>query len=634
MRNPLPVLAAVFLAAAGAFAGDLPTWTAQEEPWGSWRIVNFTDAAGKGHSLWCRWSECGNVKSGSAPLYVVERQSSESYTYYSGFWDWRGSKSSKTSYSTQLSHYTLNLNNPQKAVIAGTSAAFPVYGEDSLTPLGYIIRVMPPLTMANDQPAPTAPVGTPVVRRPPSPTGTGHHTPPPPVNTPAGPTTPAKTKPAVHPGDAAATFPLYPLERAWLTPQERSAYDEATAATLVAAAKKAREAVAKNLRPEASAGYTALLAAGTSVQIEPYLGKIKFYSGSEVELSKDERDALATILKSTTAGGPHSDFSLPNAQLEYDAAMRPILDPATKHPLVSAHVKANQIVKKFREMLPKKPGAGPNDGPPVRLADADLAKLPKADQDAYNSEWAAAKTDDDKRAVNQKYAAKIAALNPGGTASSSFDPSVIKSTTDLLGLTPENQLKFCSMLRSDNPAVGNCGDVMANGMNATDECTKKYPNVVDSSTGSAKSTQVLANRNACIAQINACQPQTAGDKPLTIDSSKLPKALRDYCATLLTNNASTGGNTPNIGTGGVVPSPGSSAPGDDKEKKKDDDKKPDANFYSNLGNGVAMGIFGLLVASFFGGPLLMLGAAVVLGVGGYYASKHIQAPPDDKDKKK
>ncbi|HEX4048492.1 MAG TPA: hypothetical protein VH309_11685, partial [Elusimicrobiota bacterium] len=402
------------------------------------------------------------------------------------------------------------------------------------------------------------------------------------------------------------------------------------------AEKKARTFVEANLRPEAQKGYQALVDAGQFDKIEDYLTNVKPYSGDEVLLTKVEHDALAAVLQ--TAG--HSDFTYPNAMQQYDYEMRSIMDPATHLPLVSAHVLAHQITVKFRAMVPAKPGPQDPNAPPAMLSDADLAKLSPADQAAYKKEWAAAKTDDDRRAVNKKYLDKIAALKPGGGTggpSTPFDPSSIKTLDDLKRHTPAEQKQFCSALSSNAGAAGNCGDILANADAATLKC--------NSMTGTDQ-TATLKARNDCMAKINACKPQ-AGGQTSGIPSASLPKDLRDYCATLLANDNQADPDH-KIGTGGSSaidgnPCPGSSAkgatdgttgaaaPGKDADPcKKPDDKKPDPNFYTNLGNGLSFGIGGLLLASFIGGPLLMLAVGVAAGVAGYYVSKNITEPPKDK----
>ncbi|HEX4046840.1 MAG TPA: hypothetical protein VH309_03355, partial [Elusimicrobiota bacterium] len=166
MRNPLPVLAAVLLTAVGAFAADLPTWKTTEAPYGAWRPVDFTDASGAGHELWCRRSECSSdVKSGQAALFVFERAGDEPYTasapympqyaetYAGKTWEWLKGKvsnvqfqSSKTTFKTELSHFVLDMSTkPNKAVIKGTSVSIPVEDRDQAYPTGWILRVLPPL---------------------------------------------------------------------------------------------------------------------------------------------------------------------------------------------------------------------------------------------------------------------------------------------------------------------------------------------------------------------------------------------------------------------------------------------------------------------------------------------------------
>jgi hypothetical protein len=58
--------------------------------------------------------------------------------------------------------------------------------------------------------------------------------------------------------------------------------------------------------------------------------------------------------------------------------------------------------------------------------------------------------------------------------------------------------------------------------------------------------------------------------------------------------------------------------------------EPDKNFYGNLSNGMGIGLFGLLIGSLFGGPLIMAAVAITAGVGAYYLSKSINNPPDKK----
>jgi hypothetical protein len=57
-----------------------------------------------------------------------------------------------------------------------------------------------------------------------------------------------------------------------------------------------------------------------------------------------------------------------------------------------------------------------------------------------------------------------------------------------------------------------------------------------------------------------------------------------------------------------------------------DDPKPDTNFWQNVSNGMGFGLAGLLLASFFGGPALILAVGLAAGVGGYFFSKSINNP--------
>jgi hypothetical protein len=240
MRNPLPVLAAAMLAVASAFAADLPTWTVKEEPWGTWRVVNFVDESGHDRELWCRWAECSyDKKSGTAPLYVFERKSSEEYTYTehvwkpapassdvsiasrygSALWDkvvGKSSASSKTTYDTKLSVYVLDMSAQPHKAVPSKGQAVAVQDRAQAVPLGYILKVNPPSGVADDlpqakQPAPNPNDGTtPGRRRKPGTTTPGTGTTPDVSTKPDAPTKPvgaADPNVATKPDDAGKPGP-------------------------------------------------------------------------------------------------------------------------------------------------------------------------------------------------------------------------------------------------------------------------------------------------------------------------------------------------------------------------------------------------------------------------------------------
>ncbi|MDE2509626.1 MAG: hypothetical protein KGL74_00765, partial [Elusimicrobia bacterium] len=85
---------------------------------------------------------------------------------------------------------------------------------------------------------------------------------------------------------------------------------------------------------------------------------------------------------------------------------------------------------------------------------------------------------------------------------------------------------------------------------------------------------------------------------------------------------------PATACGGGVANPGAVA-GTDKDCTPAA-KKPDPNFYRNVANGMAFGMFGLILGSFFGGPLVMLAGAAILGGGAFALSRHLNKPKDGK----
>ena len=665
MRNPLPVLAAALLAAAGAFAADLPTWKTTDEPYGAWRVVEFADAAGAGHYLYCRWSECGaNVTRGQAPLYVFEKAGEEHYmasapyqpqyaqTYAGKSWEWLKGKttnvefqSTKTTFKSELSRFVLDMSSkPNKALIKGTAVAIPVDPEHAaVSPTGWIFRVLAPVAVADDAPKP-APV--PPVKPNPAPGPKPKPVPLPKPKTPVV-TQPAPTQPGAH-----AAVELIVLERYWLMPKERTLYDDAikpekkpTADALQQAYKKARETVAKNLRDELKAPYNALVAAGTFDQIEDLLTG-KNYSGWEIQLKPEEYQALLAVVKTADA---HADFAAPNAAAQYDIEMKSILGTDGKVNL-NEHVLAHKITEKFRAMLPgAKPGQTPS-GAPAMLTQDDFAKIPnQADRDAlwasYQDDWGKADTDDKKRAVNTDYlkriADKVAAAQPPAPPHPTPDFKNTRTLPEFNLLSDAEKKALCSMI---TPGTGggmdSCGDILANADAATAKCM--------SATGDTPTAKAKA-KSDCMAKVNACKaPANApASTPAPAPSNGTPTdAIRAACVAF-NAGAAPPDPRPNIGTGDVTgsgidksPCPGAKpatagAPGDHSGKDvdpcpKDGDKGPDPNFYTNLGNGVAFGIGGLLLASFFGGPLLMIGVAVAAGVGGYFFSKSNTEPKKGK----
>jgi len=660
MRNPLPVLAAALLTAAGAVAGDLPAWKPVEEPYSAWRYVDFTDAAGTHHTLYCRWSQCGaKVKTGTAPLYVLEEAGRQSYTasepyhpqyaetYAGKTWEWLKGKtqnvefqSTKTTFKSEVSRFVLDMSaDPNKAVVKGTDVAIPVEPEHAaVSPTGWLFIVLSPVSVADDAPKPVSPK-QPI---------------PKPKPKPAEPKSPATTQPAPKPGAHKAPDLSF-LERHWMIPTERTAYEDSVTAAkgahaaLQAAYKKGRETVATNLRKELQSQYNAYVSDGKFDQIDGYLTG-KNYSGFEIMLRPEEYEALKKVLRTADS---HADFTQPNAAAQYDQEMKPILGPEGNKPKIDEHLLAHRITEKFRGMLPPKPGAPPTVDPYAPLTDADFNRITdKAQRDdlrkQYDADWAKADTNDKKAAVNKDYRAridKLVAAQPPAAPPSSFDPSKITSLEKLKALPREDRIKFCSGMTSDAGALGQCGDILANADAATTKCMAAK---------GADATSTAKAQNDCMAKVNACKASAGAAAPRRTSMADLPKDMQAFCANLLLGQ---NGPPPTIGTGAggslTVASPcppGSKAkPQSDDAKAKDptvekgddvdgcakvDKPGPDPNFYTNLGNGLSFGVGGLLLASFFGGPALMLAVGLAAGVGGYYWSKSITEPKKDKDKDK
>lgn len=130
-----------------------------------------------------------------------------------------------------------------------------------------------------------------------------------------------------------------------------------------------------------------------------------------------------------------------------------------------------------------------------------------------------------------------------------------------------------------------------------------------------------AARQECLSKIRALKTknQPAASLPTGADD------IRDACVAFINhgtvspdrNNAST--TIPPLehdgGAGGSTP-------------------KPDGNFQTNLANGIGFGAAGLVLGSFFGGPLVMAAVALTIGLAAFYASKTINTPKDDKKKDK
>jgi hypothetical protein len=660
MRYAFPLLTAALFTAASAFAADLPKWKVREDTFSMWVDIDFVDQTGQAHHLNCRWEECGPAsKAKTANLFILNKTASQPYEYSEHVWkvapdsydrsiagryfeavrDYsKGltTQASKDTYSTLVSKYTLDMTaKPPKAVIAGTKLAFPAHTpEASVSALGTILIVQPPTGVADDAPASDSPAS------------------------PAKPAPKTRPIPIPKPGSSSAVA-LTDAEQGWLTPSERADYAAAEAKTPAPSAaeraalhKKTRAAVADNLRDAARPKYRALISTKIDPsKIDEMLNGVPHYSGEEVELSKADHDALAAVVKGAAGAGATLKYA--NAMLEYDAAMATVKGP--KAALEDAdHVAAHRVVVRFKAMVPVKPGTvvAP-DAPPSRLSDADLAKLPKADQDAYNKDWDAAKTDDERRAVNKTYSDKIAAAKPADSPAGPVTPTDL-STIDtlpkfnMLGnddkqklcappaggavstlpqeiqdackkfhldqfnlLAAEDKQRLCKGMAVTSGAAA-CGNVAANASSDMLACMKM-----------PKGTPLQEKfRVECMDKANACKaPKTpAAAAPASALTPEIQKACQEFLA---------GMTPPNPVTGDYKAPPPPTGPGSGMENPDPNPaKKADPNFLTNVANGALFAIAGLILGSLLGGPLVMFAVAAAAGIGAYALGAYINKPKD------
>ena len=160
-----------------------------------------------------------------------------------------------------------------------------------------------------------------------------------------------------------------------------------------------------------------------------------------------------------------------------------------------------------------------------------------------------------------------------------------------------------------------CGDMLANANGEAMRCN---------SLSGADQPATLKARRDCMDAINKCKEGASAPKqtpPPAPASGGPTDAIRSACAAFSLNNGGGGDSQkPTIGAGKDVPLPG----------EKPEDKKEDKQFYGNLANGMAFGIAGMILGTFFGGPAVIAAFAVVIGVGAYVLSKVVTAPKDDK----
>jgi hypothetical protein len=415
-------------------------------------------------------------------------------------------------------------------------------------------------------------------------------------------------------------------EMNWLTPTERTAYiargkvvlKESTA-DKIQFYKSARDRVEKNLRPDGVAAYQAARAEMDPVAINAAVQAVKPYSGDEIQLNAAEQDALFGLTKDKVPS-----LKNPNAKADYAAEMAPIqiVDGNAVKP--SSHLEAHAIAVKYRQMLAsagvKVPGApdvsvpastapvvgapastntvvGGNAGPrKTSLSPDELKLLTKDERTIYDT----LKTDDERAdfiAAHQSDLDERAAMK---------EPT---SVDEFAALKASQKKKFCEpILEKSNGTAAAASHVAPAKKQLIAADAGKTDGVVDGNTATG---DVVAG---------PAKPKP-GDASSFDDAAKLD-ACRKYATTLPRGGNITGGGPKD------VPTP-AGQPGTDKDNTPKE-KKPDPNFYRNVANGMAFGLFGMILGSFFGGPLVMLAAAAVIGGAAYATSKHINKPKDDK----
>lgn len=429
---------------------------------------------------------------------------------------------------------------------------------------------------------------------------------------------PAPGKTPDGPASTAVVDLLAP-ELDWLMPDQRNAYTTALSGKPSESErglldKKNRSFILENLPKEYRAGYEAAVAEMKPDALEAAIAKAPHWAGRDTELDDKEVAALDAV-KNAPAPKDYGQREQNTAKNYYLFEMSRVYKKDGK--LVgSSHLQAHEVAVRYRAMLAaagKTPGTDPNgpetkvptgpDGKPLP-ADPNAPPFTKDDEDLkgeYDKEILQAAGDKAKiAAIQDKYKKKLQARRD-------FD-----NMTD-----PKKKKKFCEGYQT----------AVVNGSAAD-----KAPDFKGSGSTAKAQLQSMAGAKS--------------DAPVTAPADERDPYIKSRCAALL-NNAGAG-PTPedHKKTDATVDSPlpcgakkaaagadPSAKAGTDSEKACEEDKPFDSgSFYKNLANGAAFGLFGLVLGSFFGGPLLMLGVAAAAGLGGFMISKHLN--PDEKKKKK
>ncbi|MFI5344940.1 MAG: hypothetical protein ACHQ51_01060 [Elusimicrobiota bacterium] len=441
-----------------------------------------------------------------------------------------------------------------------------------------------------------------------------------------------RTGPAGADDRSKVVLKLSPAEEDWLTPIQRTAYDarskvvvKESKAARIELYKTTRDNVEKNLRPEGLPQYQEARKKMDPVAISAAILAVKHYSGAEIQLAPAEVDALAAITKAKV-----QTLQLGDAKVDYKREMAHIMIVNGEASRPSEHLVAYEIATRYRKMLADagikvpgapdvgtvpgaKPGDKPTDTSPPEtgkapLTDDQIKKLTPDEKTAYLKEVADAKGDPAKlAAVYEKYR-KILAIRDNDTFTT---------------LSPTQQKDVCAPYK--NAVINGGGASVATAACAPEEKAQKV--------------LACAKDKDCISRVAAeCDPSAA--KKSNAPAASLPPitdpAVKAACASLNAQPDDTPppdsgkkpavvGDVPAASCGGkTTANPGSTA-GTDKECGAAD-KKPDPNLYRNIANGMAFGMFGLILGSFFGGPLVMLAGAAIIGGAAYAASKYLNTP--------
>ena len=366
------------------------------------------------------------------------------------------------------------------------------------------------------------------------------------------------------------------------------------------------------------------------------LGQEDGKPGRELNRDMNEKGAYGIILYKGTEKERYHLFYGPVGHKVWVA----IADPAPFPPAAPA-----KPVVKTEPTPPPKTGADA----PVKLSEADLKKLPQPDRDAYNKAWDDAKTDDAaKRDLNTKYSGMIAKVTPtpvenGSTPatesrstppSASMDFKTIKTQGDFSDIkyTDSEKKAFCSMVEAakqdSNPNTCTVSDVdLAKAMADCKAAAPKGPTP----------EAVQASIRACYEKQKACGA-AAGTNPAsdTVPTQDVRNACKAFAAIRSSGKQdSKGGKSSGIDGEdkdcGKTAGKHAKAAGSDAAPCETKPDKPDMSaFYGDLSNGVALGLAGMVLGSFFGGPLVFAAFALAAGVGGYYLSKSINKKDDSK----